>query len=541
MENNKYQSIVVGGGAAGLTAAVYLAKAGYKTLLIEKNDKCGGLISTFQHNGFYFDAGIRGFEDAGVILPLLADLNIQLETKKSPVSLGIESEIIHVDTTEKLEDYAQMLEKLYPDSKNEVRIITSEIKKAVTYLEALYGVMNPMFVDLKKDYAYLFKELIPWLPKYFRTVAKIKKMSTPFEHYFGNKLKNRSLFDVVFQHFFKKTPAFFALSYFYLYPDYFYPKGGVLALADAIAQKILEFGGRIEYRTIATAVNAKEQFVEMQDGRRFYYDSLVWAGDLKTFYGNTEVEGLPETVTRPFEDKKQQVLNARGGESVFSIFMEVDESPESFKAISNSHFFYTPSKQGLGETHRSELDRLLANWNRDNKKEVLEWLDRFVELNTFEISIPVLKDPDLAPAGKTGLIVSFLFDFEIVRRIKDDGWYNEFKSETEKRVINTLTASVYPFLKQKLIHLFSFTPVSVHERVLSSEGAITGWAFGDNMPSVNAMHKMNKAVFTPLPNIFIAGQWSFSPSGVPMSILTGRLATDQAVKYIRKNQKQKAG
>ena len=40
--------IVVGGGIAGLTAALSLAHSGKDVLLLEKNESCGGLMSTFQ-------------------------------------------------------------------------------------------------------------------------------------------------------------------------------------------------------------------------------------------------------------------------------------------------------------------------------------------------------------------------------------------------------------------------------------------------------------------------------------------------------------
>jgi hypothetical protein len=35
---------------------------------------------------------------------------------------------------------------------------------------------------------------------------------------------------------------------------------------------------------------------------------------------------------------------------------------------------------------------------------------------------------------------------------------------------------------------------------------------------------------TPVPSIFQAGQWAYSPAGVPMSILTGKLAANQVLK-----------
>jgi hypothetical protein len=57
-----------------------------------------------------------------------------------------------------------------------------------------------------------------------------------------------------------------------------------------------------------------------------------------------------------------------------------------------------------------------------------------------------------------------------------------------------------------------------------SEGAITGWSFREPVPVINKIMAANRAVVTPIPSIFQAGQWTYSPAGVPMSILTGKLA-----------------
>ena len=74
----KYDAIVVGGGMAGLTATVYLARAGRSVLLLEKNDYCGGLVTTFKKDGFLFEGGVRALLSAGIIRPMLNELGIQL-------------------------------------------------------------------------------------------------------------------------------------------------------------------------------------------------------------------------------------------------------------------------------------------------------------------------------------------------------------------------------------------------------------------------------------------------------------------------------
>lgn len=534
MPENKYNIIIVGGGIAGLTSAAYLSRAGQKVLLIEKNSECGGLVNSFTRDGFQFDAGVRALEDAGIIFPMLKDLGIQLEVVKSPVSLGIGSEILHIENTDSLIKYRELLVELYPESHGEIDEVLRNIRKIMKHMDVLYGIENPVFKDLIRDRSFIFRKLLPWLPKFILTVRKINRLNMPIEEYLGEMVKNPSLRDIISQHFFKNTPAFFAMSYFSLYLDYFYPRGGVGKLAEALKEKITAWGGEIKNDTKIIAVDAEKCLLRDSGNITYTYDSLIWASDLKTFYSITETGGLLPEIKTEFEETKKKMLKNRGGDSVFSLFLGVDEPPESFRNIANGHFFYTPSKQGLGETHRGELDYLLSNFEKFKKDEILTWLDKFTRLNTYEISIPVLKDPALAPPGKTGLIISLLAEYDLFSKIRDAGWLDEFITELENRVLSVISDSVYPMLKSKIISRFSFTPLSIENRVGSSEGAITGWAFKKSMPVINKIQFSDRSVLTPVPSIYQAGQWAYSPAGVPMSILTGKLASDRALKQMKK-------
>jgi hypothetical protein len=256
----------------------------------------------------------------------------------------------------------------------------------------------------------------------------------------------------------------------------------------------------------------------------------VWAADLKTFYRITDIKGYPPKVHAKFEKSKNRLLEKRGGDSVYTLYLMVDEPLESFKRISHGHFFYSPSRQGLGETHWSELDEILKDSEHPDKSSLILWLDKFLKLNTYEISIPGLKDPSLVPEGKTGLIVSFLAEYDLFKMVSEADFYREFISEMEDRIIKVLAGSVYPMLKDKIISRFSFTPLSYANRVGSSEGAIVGWSFQEPVPVIHKIQEANRAVLTPLPSIYQAGQWTYSPAGVPMSILTGKLAANRVLK-----------
>lgn len=55
----KFDIIVIGAGPAGLSAAKYCSKQGYKTLLIERDERLGGILNQCIHNGF----GLKLFKE----------------------------------------------------------------------------------------------------------------------------------------------------------------------------------------------------------------------------------------------------------------------------------------------------------------------------------------------------------------------------------------------------------------------------------------------------------------------------------------------
>jgi phytoene dehydrogenase-like protein len=397
------------------------------------------------------------------------------------------------------------------------------------HMDVLYGIENPNFKDLRLDRNYLFKKLLPWLPRFLLTIGMINRMNVPVEIYLKKIVKNSSLRDILSQHFFKNTPAFFALSYFSLYLDYFYPIGGVGKIAEAVEKRFLDSGGEILRETLIEGVAACDKSVWDHNNVSYTYENLVWAADLKTFYRITSTDGCSQKIRSKFEKVKHSLQGKRGGDSVFTLFVEADVPLERFKEIANGHFFYSPSKQGLGETHWSELNAILRSSAGADRLRILTWLDKFLALNTYEISIPAIKDPDSVPEGKTGLIISILCEYDLFKMVADEGWYKEFIIEIEDRIIKVLSDSVYPMLKNRVNDRFSFSPLSYERRVGSSEGAITGWSFQEPVPVINKILAANRAVVTPIPSIFQAGQWTYSPAGVPMSILTGKLAARRII------------
>ncbi|HHH53305.1 MAG TPA: hypothetical protein ENK91_06575 [Bacteroidetes bacterium] len=361
-------------------------------------------------------------------------------------------------------------------------------------------------------------------------------MQEPVEQYVARYINDSSPRDIITQHFFKATPAFFALGYFAIYSAYFYPRGGVGKLAEAVKDKALKLQAELRPNTMIKAINPVEQFVVDQNGSKHQYDYLLWAADLPRFYKIVDTYNLPLKIKNRISKVREKIKNAKSSESVFSLYLEVKFPLEFFRKISNGHFFYTPSKLGLGNIHKAELDDLLNNFSKQSKKEILSWLDKFLERNTFEISIPGLRDKNIVPNGKTGLIISFLTEYELFEKVKQTGWYEEFIEYIENKIVDILSGTIYKKLKEKIEYKFSFTPLSIKNRIESTNGAIVGWSFEKEIPAVDNMLKVNQSVITPIPNIFQSGQWTYSPAGVPMAILTGKLAADR-INKAQKNQR----
>jgi len=372
--------------------------------------------------------------------------------------------------------------------------------------------------------------MIAWMFKFMRTMYRISKMDTPFEERLDGLSANQSLKDIIGQHFFRKTPMFFALSYFALYGDYVYPKGGVGAFIESMANAIRRRGGDLRLDTEIVAVDPAAKTLTDAAGNSYQYGKLIWTGDLKTLYALSADAGLAPKEQAAFARTKEAVLKRHGAESVFSVFLAVDLPPEFFGGRAGAHVFYTPDRRGLGTIHTDELKALLARSGPAWKDEVLEWLGRFCRFNTFELSIPALRDSDAAPAGKTGLIISALFDYALSERIRAEGWHDEFKRLVEKAFIETISDSLYPGLKDHVLFSFSASPSSIRERVGSSEGSIVGWSFEEEVPVVTSMFRMADSVKTALPDVYAAGKWVYSPAGGPTAIMTGRIAAKKCMK-----------
>jgi len=527
--------VIVGAGMAGLTAAAYLCKEKkYDVLLIEKNSRTGGLVHTFERDGFSFDTGPRAFVNSGMVKPIFKDLGINVETLSNKISINIEEQSFRVDSMASLNEYKNILNTLYPESTEDIEKITKIIYELSGYTKTLYAFDSPYFVDYTKDKKFVITKLLPWTFKLLYSLKKFNEFSMPMEEFLEKQTNNSSLRDALTQCFFAKTPTYFAIGYFHVWLDYFYPKGGTGILPKLLKESVLKCKGKIKVSTQIKQIIPAESKIIDSEGNDYKYDCLIWASDLKTLYQQLKTVSLSEEICRKIEIQKEKVLFSKPAESSFILNLAVNRPASYFSEKGGAHLFYTPSRQGLGITMKEEKEELLKNLESKSKKEILEWLDKFCGLNSYEVSIPALRDATLAPQGKTALMISCLFDYDIIKKIKDAGWEDEFKKEVENRIIKIFSKSLYKDLEKDIIFKFSTTPLTINKVVGSSKGAIVGWSFETKAPVFNKLKDMPKSARTPIPNVFQAGQWAYAPAGVPIAMLTGWHAAQEIIKQTKK-------
>ncbi len=523
--NREYDAVVVGGGMAGLACAAYLSRYGYRTMLCEKGQKTGGLVGTFWHRGFAFDSGIRAFENSGILYPMLKSLGIDMEFSANPVSIGIGQSWTQLISRDSLSDYAAMLTAFFPSDATDIVRIAQEIRKVMAYMDVLYGIDNPLFLENMHDQQYLLKTLLPWLLRYQVNIRKANRLNEPICAYLQRFTHNQALIDMIAQHFFKETPTFFALSYFGLYLDYSYPKGGTGALAQRVTDCILSSGGEIMTDSEVNRVDASTRQIVTADGEQYRYRKLVWAADQKALYASINAPDSAAIVRQ-----RAAAGQGTGGDSILTLYLGANLGADYFKNICGAHAFYTASTEGLSS---------LPAWEKaaaQGQDQLWMWLASYLERTTYEISCPALRDQSLAPDGQTGVIVSTLMDYGLVRHFSDGGHYDMFKAFCSEKILALLEANLFPGIGRETIFSLCSTPLTIERETGNSHGAITGWAFTNKaMPAENRFPKITSSIKTPVEDIYQCGQWVFSPSGLPVSILTGKLAADAVRKSLKGN------
>jgi phytoene dehydrogenase-like protein len=91
MKTKDCDVVVIGAGIGGLSAAAFMAKAGYKTIVVEKLPFVGGRASSLEYKGYKLTTGVGGYElilDDEIYKPLGLPFNVRVPEPNNVYYIG---------------------------------------------------------------------------------------------------------------------------------------------------------------------------------------------------------------------------------------------------------------------------------------------------------------------------------------------------------------------------------------------------------------------------------------------------------------------
>lgn len=133
-----YDAIIIGAGIGGLVCGCYLAKAGMKVLIVEKNANPGGYCTSFNNGKYRFDACVHflgSLRHDGIVRKIMQDLDILNDIKflRSDPSDIIFSPDYKFSFWNNIEKTADELRCYFPSEKESIKKFFSYVLKIEGY------------------------------------------------------------------------------------------------------------------------------------------------------------------------------------------------------------------------------------------------------------------------------------------------------------------------------------------------------------------------------------------------------------------------
>ncbi len=234
-----YDAVIIGAGISGLVCGCYLAKAGMKTLIVEKNAKPGGYCTSFKRGGFNFDACVHSLgslREGGNLRIILKELDLEerLKIKRYNPSDIIIAPDFKIHFWNGLDKTTQEFQDNFPKE-------AKKIREFFEYMDKCEG------LSLSSLRSSTFQTL---LDKYFNDDKLKAVLSLPL-------LGNAGLPAI-------KISALTATLIYkeFMFDGGYYPDGSIQAFADILVERFKEFGGNVYFSCQANRIKIKNNKVE---------------------------------------------------------------------------------------------------------------------------------------------------------------------------------------------------------------------------------------------------------------------------------------
>ena len=378
-----YDAIIIGAGVGGLVCGCYLAKAGLKTLIIEKNAQPGGYCTSFTRKGFKFDAcahSLGSLRKGGNIYRVLKDLGAinKLKIVRHEPSDTILSADYKISFWNNVDNTLAEFKKSFPkESKNITKFFNDIINLKHNPLSALRTKTFKEFIDA-----------------YFNDQILKSIISLPILGNAGLPASKISAFTAV------------VMCNEFMIDGGYYPDGGMQEFPNALLKIFKEYGGDVLFSTLVKGIKIRNDCAEgVYVDRKHLISSRYVISNVdgrQTFLELIGKENIENKIITKLNSLKPSL-------PIFVLYLGTDSAIGSINPGTNvwymSHYdidkmYYASKKQDIDELAwfmiRLSPDKRCinmfvmtsfknSNYWKDNKKRVMEFLIKKAEYCVPEI------------------------------------------------------------------------------------------------------------------------------------------------------------
>ncbi len=495
---DKWDTIIIGAGLGGLTAAAKLVRTGRRVLVLERNPHPGGTAYVYNRKGFFFPMGPLGFSQPRLVRSILKDLEVGDDLSLRRVHYRLRAFDCDVPLSLPAAEMVKELAERFPSDGRAVERFFQEMN---VILSSSYH--RDSDIDVSDLYRSSASEYLTRRIKDERLRRILGSIGTREPH------SGLSLLAAMW-HLMTEEGIWYPASGMRAFPERL-----VKAVArQSDAEKASEDSGIIRLGTDVANIrvgNGKVVGVTLRDGSKIDSHSIISNADYKTtFLTLLDRQEIPPLWYRA-------VSRARQTGSVLQVCLGVDESKADLSSFHDASRLIYKSRESTQPTEG-------VDWN------AAEIDPRALAKEELEISLWSKEDASLAPEGKGVIVIRTEAAYSHFARHRL-GWrkrapgYEAYKTRLGLALVKE-AENLIPRLKDSIQVMDVATPLTFEDQGGRSKGAVAGWSwdyedFQDEKPK--------ELIRTPIKGLYMAGYQAFSAlfvGGIPTAMESGKRAAE---------------
>ena len=497
---NTYDVIVVGAGNGGLASGALIAKAGYKTLVLEKHNLPGGCATSFVRGRFEFEAALhelcheatdenadsvrRIFEELGADMDLAYD-----DTLFRAVVPGENGYDVTIPTG--YDGFLDAMEAAVPGCRDSVKKLL-DLNEIVDAGQAYMDSVNvPVkffgeYADFMRVGSHSAEEVMIDLG----IPEKARQILCTYWGYLGMPTD-----DLNALHYISLLAAFAKVP-----PSMPHHRSHYLSLS--LVNALQKYGGEIRYNTEVTKFlyNGSGACIGVVAGGEVIYAKKIVSNIIpNNVWNRSDPKFVPAS--------HRKLANARKlGMTFVTIYLGLDASMEELGIRDYSVFIMNDADPRKQFEHKDGVRTFVVNC-----------LNKVL--------------PESSPAGTCTLFFTIMYmPGEMPETLRPQD-YKKFKNEIAEEYIRRYEETVGVSVRDHIEEIVVATPVTFARYLGTPDGAIYGYASQtwDNVVARTVMKDLENKV----PNLYFCGGHGLRGDGYPSAYITGAMTARDVIKALK--------